>query len=146
MSGLTLDCIPAGEEVTFHASTSAPQEKGSYTYAVTITTTERYASPAVSTTIKVKGSQTLKIADGVITLNEYNENGTNFEKQKIEAKWEKGKCYKNFLESIASKNNMKYNLLKELNKENNYSETDTLTGNTNGSFVSLTIVIRKKNK
>ena len=146
LSGLTLDCIPAGEEVTFHASTSAPQEKGSYTYAVTITTTERYASPAVSTTIKVKGSQTLKIADGVITLNEYNENGTNFEKQKIEAKWEKGKCYKNFLESIASKNNMKYNLLKELNKENNYSETDTLTGNTNGSFVSLTIVIRKKNK
>ena len=146
LSGLTLENIPADGEVTFKASTEAPQDKGNYTYVITITTTKGYTSSADSTIIIVEEEShaTKKVVD-VITLAQYKSNKKDFEEERINAEWKKGDNYIKFLKSVASKYKMEVELLKELNP-NSRSDTAAFASNTAGSFMPLTIVKKKNNK
>ena len=147
LSGLDLESIPAGKEMTFKASASAPQEKGNYTYAVTIKTTERYTSPAATATINIKGNEIPKAVVDKITSTEYRSNKNDFEEKKITITWTKEKTYKDLLVSVEKENNIDLKLLKELNK-NGYPDTARVPGNSDGTIINLIIVKKKdpKNK
>lgn len=147
LSGLDLESIPAGKEVTFKASASAPQEKGNYTYAVTIKTTERYTSPAATATINIKGNEIPKAIVDKITSAEYRSNKNDFEEKKITITWTKEKTYKDLLVSVEKENKIDLQLLKELNK-NGYPDTARVPGNRDGTIINLIIVKKKdpKNK